>query len=67
MFFEKEYNAGKQPSKPYEWMEPMKQEFYNIMGWDERGRPTDEKLTELGLHTFQVNNGQEVIERFVKN
>ena len=22
MFFEKEYNAGRQPSQPYEWMEP---------------------------------------------
>ncbi len=38
MFFEKEYNAGIEPSKPAEWMEPMKQEFYKIMGWDSRGR-----------------------------
>ena len=49
MFFEKDYNAGRQPSKPHEWMEPMKQEFYAIMGWDEQGRPTAEKLTELGI------------------
>ena len=49
MFFEKEYNAGKKPSKPQEWMEPMKQEFYSIMGWDKKGRPTPEKLAELGL------------------
>jgi aldehyde:ferredoxin oxidoreductase len=49
MFFEKDYNAGQQPSKPHEWMEPMKQEFYNIMGWDEQGRPTAEKLAELGI------------------
>lgn len=48
MFFEKEYNAGKKPSKPQEWMEPMKQEFYSIMGWDKKGRPTPEKLAELG-------------------
>ena len=49
MFFEKEYNAGVAPSKPAEWMEPMKQEFYNIMGWDDRGNPTPEKLAELGI------------------
>jgi aldehyde:ferredoxin oxidoreductase len=49
MFFEKDYNAGQQPSKPVEWMEPMKQEFYSVMGWDAQGRPTLEKLTELGL------------------
>jgi aldehyde:ferredoxin oxidoreductase len=49
MFFEKDYNAGQQPSKPYEWMEPMKQEFYSAMGWDDEGRPTAEKLAELGI------------------
>ena len=56
MFFEKDYNAGKQPSKPYEWMEPMKKEFYSLMGWDEKGRPTEKKLTELGLLPLQVNS-----------
>ncbi len=49
MFFEKEYNAGIEPSKPAEWMEPMKQEFYKIMGWDDTGHPTAEKLAELGI------------------
>ncbi len=49
MFFDKEYNAGKQPSKPREWMEPMKQEFYAAMGWDENGRPAEKKLDQLGL------------------
>ena len=49
MFFEKEYNAGKQPSKPQEWMEPMKREFYAAMGWDENGRPSEKKLDQLGL------------------
>jgi aldehyde:ferredoxin oxidoreductase len=49
MFFEKEYNAGQQPSKPYEWMEPMKQEFYSVMGWDDQGRPTAQKLVALGI------------------
>jgi aldehyde:ferredoxin oxidoreductase len=30
-------------------MDPMKQEFYNIMGWDDKGHPEAEKLAELGL------------------
>jgi len=49
MFFDKEYNAGKPPSKPQEWMVPMIREFYAVMGWDESGRPTEEKLAQLGL------------------
>jgi aldehyde:ferredoxin oxidoreductase len=49
MFFDKDYNSGRQPSKPSEWMEPMKKEFYSIMGWDEKGRPTAAKLAELGI------------------
>jgi len=49
MFFEKEYNSGRAPSKPQEWMEPMKQEFYRVMGWDAQGIPTQAKLTELDL------------------
>jgi aldehyde:ferredoxin oxidoreductase len=53
MFFQKEYNAGVEPSKPHEWMEPMKQEFYKVMGWDINGIPTAEKLTELGILTPQ--------------
>ena len=52
MFFEKDYNAGQEPSKPFEWMEPMKQEFYLVMGWDDEGRPTAEKLAELGIDPF---------------
>jgi aldehyde:ferredoxin oxidoreductase len=49
MFFDKEYNFGKEPSQPIEWMEPMKQEFYRIMGWDRFGIPTEQKLRELDL------------------
>jgi aldehyde:ferredoxin oxidoreductase len=49
MFFQKEYNSGKEPSKPHEWMEPMIQGFYKTMGWDERGVPTEKKLAELGI------------------
>jgi len=57
MFFEKEYNSGKEPSKPSEWMEPMKKEFYRVMGWDEQGRPTVEKLSELGILSAEVSRG----------
>jgi aldehyde:ferredoxin oxidoreductase len=56
MFFEKDYNAGQEPSKPYEWMEPMKQEFYSVMGWDDEGRPTSEKLAELGIDPLSYEN-----------
>jgi len=30
-------------------MEPMIKEFYQVMGWDEKGHPTREKLEKLGL------------------
>jgi aldehyde:ferredoxin oxidoreductase len=53
MFFDKEYNAGQEPSKPSEWMEPMKKKFYSVMGWDEQGRPTPVKLAELGIQFGQ--------------
>jgi len=49
MFFDKEYNSGKKPSKPQEWMELMIKEFYGVMGWDEWGVPTPEKLAELAI------------------
>jgi aldehyde:ferredoxin oxidoreductase len=49
MFFDPEYNSGQKPSKPQEWMEPMIKEFYGVMGWDEWGVPTPEKLAELAI------------------
>jgi aldehyde:ferredoxin oxidoreductase len=49
MFFERDYNSGNEPSKPAEWMEPMVREFYGLMGWDEKGCPTEQKLAELGI------------------
>ena len=49
MFFDPDYNSGKKPSKPHEWMEPMIREFYGVMGWDEWGVPTPEKLAELAI------------------
>ena len=57
MFFEKEYNAGKQPSKPQEWMEPMIREFYAVMGWDEGGQPTEKKLDQLDLLPSKSQTG----------
>jgi aldehyde:ferredoxin oxidoreductase len=57
MFFDKEYNAGQEPSKSSEWMEPMKKKFYGVMGWDEQGRPTAAKLAELGIRTGQDHPG----------
>jgi aldehyde:ferredoxin oxidoreductase len=56
MFFHKEYNSGKEPSKPHEWMEPMIKGFYKIMGWNERGVPTAEKLAELGISATSYPN-----------
>ena len=55
MFFNKEYNAGREPSKPSEWMDPMKREFYRVMGWDENGRPSPDKLAELGIEPVGQN------------
>ncbi|MBC8247628.1 MAG: aldehyde ferredoxin oxidoreductase family protein [Deltaproteobacteria bacterium] len=49
MFFQKDYNSGEVPSQPAQWMEPMKKEFYAIMGWDENGIPKHEKLMELDI------------------
>jgi len=49
MFFDKQYNDGQEPSKPSEWMEPMKKQFYHVMGWDEQGRPMADKLAKLGI------------------
>jgi aldehyde:ferredoxin oxidoreductase len=55
MFFQKDYNAGEAPSKPHAWMEPMIQEFYKVMGWDDQGHPTPEKLAELDIFSPQYN------------
>lgn len=55
MFFEKDYNAGEEPSKPQAWMEPMIKEFYDVMGWDQQGQPTSAKLAELGIFAPHYN------------
>ena len=55
MFFEKDYNAGEEPSKPQTWMEPMIKKFYAVMGWDLQGKPTPEKLADLGIISLQHN------------
>jgi len=60
MFFEKDYNAGEEPSKPQTWMEPMIKEFYDVMGWDQQGQPTSAKLAELGIFAphYKQNSAQ---------
>jgi len=41
------------PLDPEE-MEAAKRCYYHLMGWDERGVPTDEKLEELGIDYFAL-------------
>jgi len=48
MFFEKEYAPEGKPLL-YEWIEPMRQEFYKEMDWDDKGKPSKRKLMELDL------------------
>jgi len=33
-------------------LEPMLTEYYQLMGWDQEGRPTEETLSSLGLDTL---------------
>ncbi len=37
-------------------------DFYDAMGWDERGYPTSEKVKELGLEAFAQEKDQTGIE-----
>ncbi|WP_433542915.1 aldehyde ferredoxin oxidoreductase C-terminal domain-containing protein, partial [Neomoorella humiferrea] len=30
-------------------LDPMLDEYYDLMGWDHEGRPTENRLGELGL------------------
>lgn len=48
-FFITKGTAAEKPMDNKNWLEPMKQEFYQAMGWDKRGRPSQEKLDELNL------------------
>jgi aldehyde:ferredoxin oxidoreductase len=34
---------------PRDWFEKMKREYYQIRGWDEKGRPTKETLKRVGV------------------
>jgi aldehyde:ferredoxin oxidoreductase len=34
---------------PRDWFEKMKKEYYQIRGWDEKGRPTKETLKRVGV------------------
>ena len=37
---------------PPEELERMKDEYYELRGWDERGIPTEKTLTRLGLNNL---------------
>lgn len=50
MFFQKEYVSSGKPAEPQHWMEPMKQEFYRVMGWEADGCPSRQKLLDLGVN-----------------
>jgi aldehyde:ferredoxin oxidoreductase len=43
--------GGPLSDKPldFEDMESAKRDYYHLMGWDESGVPTNEKLEELGI------------------
>ena len=36
-------------------LEPMLREYYEIMGWDQQGRPSKEQLELLGLQEFVLD------------
>ncbi|MDA8228728.1 MAG: hypothetical protein M0T74_13725, partial [Desulfitobacterium hafniense] len=36
-------------------LEPMLREYYEIMGWDEEGRPSKEQIEQLGLEEFVID------------
>jgi aldehyde:ferredoxin oxidoreductase len=35
-------------------LETMLKEYYEVMGWDENGKPKDEKLSQLNLENFKI-------------
>lgn len=51
MFYSPEYNGEKEAKTPGRWIEIMKQQFYQEMGWNKNGIPTIEKLQELDIET----------------
>lgn len=53
MFFQEDYVSSGKPADPQDWMEPMKQEFYRIMGWEQDGCPSQTRLMELGINTAE--------------
>jgi aldehyde:ferredoxin oxidoreductase len=49
MFFEGGVSAGEERLQSFDWLTPMVQRFYEIMGWDEMGQPTEETINRLDL------------------
>ena len=52
MFFKTKSGAKEKSPHAKNWLEPMKLEFYQNMGWDEQGRPSQAKLKELDLWQY---------------
>lgn len=51
-------SKGKSPHAK-NWLEPMKLEFYQAMGWDQQGRPSKAKLKELDLWQYVLPEGDD--------
>ncbi|MBT7889898.1 MAG: aldehyde ferredoxin oxidoreductase, partial [Deltaproteobacteria bacterium] len=49
MFFDASYISSGKPTEAPDWMEFMIKMFYEEMGWCEEGRPTLQKLSQLGI------------------
>lgn len=52
LFFKTKRGAKRKPPHTRNWLEPMKLEFYQAMGWDKQGRPSQAKLKELDLWQY---------------
>jgi len=50
MFFEQ--NTPRNPHSPEsrDWLQPMVQDFYRVMGWDHNGIPKQKTLADFGIH-----------------
>ena len=49
MFFDREYTPPDVPARSREELEAQIRSYYRLMGWDERGEPTEETLVRLDL------------------
>jgi len=49
IFFEKA-SETREPSQGTNWLKPMVQDFYRVMGWDRNGIPEQKTLQNFGIH-----------------